>query len=232
MAELQQALSLGKLSFSLKVMPEDCAAPADAAEPACLRCCGAMHTVCGAPPPAPQHARFARLILLLQTVAALMRLHDRDSNGCISFEEFKSLNAWLQQVTDTFKRYSSSSGGGAASTSGGGGCEAVLDRAAARQSLAAAGHVQPLDGPAFDALFSSFDPDRSNDLCLAEYVALSAFLQVGACDGWAVAEGPGGRAAVPAPGGGWGSAAVVCAASCLRVERGRSVWGAPPPPPC
>ena len=106
-----------------------------------------------------------------------------------------------------------------------------MDRGVARQSLAAAGHVQPLDGPAFDALFNSFDPDRSNDLCLAEYVALSAFLQVGwggvrarVCvwggDCGGVGGRQGGRAAVPPlPLGGVRLSCSVCAASCQCAQR-------------
>ncbi|PRW44941.1 Coiled-coil domain-containing 40 isoform C [Chlorella sorokiniana] len=98
----------------------------------------------------------------LKTVQAMMRLHDRDGSGHISFEEFEKLHIWLSNISQSFRHFDADRGG-------------TLDKGEAGKAVAHAGYR--LDPPAFDALFTSFDPDRTNTLCLAEFMAMCTFLQ-------------------------------------------------------
>lgn len=98
----------------------------------------------------------------LKTVQAMMRLHDRDGNGTISFEEFEKLHIWLSNISNSFRHFDTDRTG-------------TLDKAEAAKAVAHAGYR--LEQPAYEALFKSFDPDRTNTLCLAEFMAMSVFLQ-------------------------------------------------------
>lgn len=100
----------------------------------------------------------------LKTVQAIMRLHDRDGSGTIDFEEFEKLHVWLSTISNSFKTFDTDRGGAG-----------TLDKGEAQKAVAHAGYR--LDPPAFEALFRSFDPDRTNNLCLAEFMAMSVFLQ-------------------------------------------------------
>ncbi|KAL4424609.1 hypothetical protein ABPG77_002227 [Micractinium sp. CCAP 211/92] len=98
----------------------------------------------------------------LKTVQAMMRLHDTDGNGNIDFDEFAKLHIWLSNISNSFRHFDTDRTGS-------------LDKAEAAKAVAHAGYR--LEGPAFDALFKSFDPDRTGTLCLAEFMAMSVFLQ-------------------------------------------------------
>lgn len=96
----------------------------------------------------------------LMACAQMVRLHDRDGNGNISFPEFSSLHMQLTEIRTAF----SAAAQGGDSISG----EQVA------QLVAQQGYrIEP---PALQALSKSFDPDRNGRFGLPEYTMLSLFL--------------------------------------------------------
>ncbi|CAL8468821.1 g8362 [Coccomyxa elongata] len=98
----------------------------------------------------------------LKVCAALIRLHDRDNSGTISFTEFRTLNQFIMSLQQKFQQYDTSRKG-------------RIEKKGVEQLLQNMGYR--LDGPAFDALFSAYDPDRSGSTDMAELVAMTVFLQ-------------------------------------------------------
>ncbi|KAL6768736.1 CAL1 [Auxenochlorella protothecoides x Auxenochlorella symbiontica] len=98
----------------------------------------------------------------LKTVQSVMRLYDADGNGKMGLPEYHRLHSFLSNVTLAFRRYDTDNSGN-------------LDQAEVKIALRDAGFN--LDDPAFIALFKSFDPDKSNSLCLTEFMGMTIFLQ-------------------------------------------------------
>ncbi|GAB4817232.1 hypothetical protein N2152v2_004278 [Parachlorella kessleri] len=98
----------------------------------------------------------------LKTVQALMRLHDKDASGHIDLQEFERLHSFLINISNSFRYFDADRSGS-------------LSKQEVWQALHHAGFR--LDPPAFEALFKAYDPDRSGTLEMAEFVAMSVFLQ-------------------------------------------------------
>eukprot|EP01024_Parvocaulis_polyphysoides_P012778 TRINITY_DN1475_c0_g1_i1.p1 TRINITY_DN1475_c0_g1~~TRINITY_DN1475_c0_g1_i1.p1 ORF type:complete len:197 (-),score=5.42 TRINITY_DN1475_c0_g1_i1:371-877(-) len=98
----------------------------------------------------------------LQTVAHMIRIHDRDAGGTISFEEFVKLHTFLITMQNSFQFFDADRSG-------------ELSLAEVHQALLQAGFN--LDQTAFYTLCRAFDPDRSGTLGLPEYIAMTLFLQ-------------------------------------------------------
>lgn len=98
----------------------------------------------------------------LQAVAHMIRMHDTKQDGTVNFVEFEKLHNFLTSMQKSFVQYDQDKSG-------------ELDMREVQQALSSAGFM--LDQPAFAALFTAFDPDKSGSLCLPEYIGLTLFLQ-------------------------------------------------------
>eukprot|EP01024_Parvocaulis_polyphysoides_P036599 TRINITY_DN32547_c1_g1_i4.p1 TRINITY_DN32547_c1_g1~~TRINITY_DN32547_c1_g1_i4.p1 ORF type:complete len:218 (+),score=0.69 TRINITY_DN32547_c1_g1_i4:2-655(+) len=98
----------------------------------------------------------------LQTVAHMIRIHDRDNNGTISFDEFHRLHGFLINMQNSFRYFDKDKSG-------------ELSLAEVHQALL---HARfNLDQTAFYTLCRAFDPNRSGTLGLPAYIAMTLFLQ-------------------------------------------------------
>eukprot|EP01023_Acetabularia_acetabulum_P025367 TRINITY_DN2428_c1_g1_i1.p2 TRINITY_DN2428_c1_g1~~TRINITY_DN2428_c1_g1_i1.p2 ORF type:complete len:169 (+),score=12.78 TRINITY_DN2428_c1_g1_i1:178-684(+) len=98
----------------------------------------------------------------LQTIAHMIRIHDRDNNGTISFAEFERLHQFLINMQNSFRYFDRDNSG-------------ELSLAEVHQALL---HARfNLDQTAFYTLCRAFDPDRSGTLELPAYIAMSLFLK-------------------------------------------------------
>lgn len=98
----------------------------------------------------------------LATVAHMIRLHDRDQTGSISFAEFESLHLFLTNMRQSFQFFDADRSG-------------QLDLNEIHQAVTRAGFE--LDQHAFYATCKAFDPDRTGKLGEPEFIALTLFLQ-------------------------------------------------------
>lgn len=96
----------------------------------------------------------------LMACAQMVRMHDRDGSGTISFDEFATLHAQLTEIRQAF------------TTAARGTDSITADQVA--QLVAQQGYR--LEGPAVQALCRSFDPDRNGRFGLPEYTMLCVFL--------------------------------------------------------
>mmetsp|Transcript_16617 Transcript_16617/g.49716 ORF Transcript_16617/g.49716 Transcript_16617/m.49716 type:complete len:200 (-) Transcript_16617:511-1110(-) len=97
----------------------------------------------------------------LQLVAHLIRLYDTNNRGSVQLQEFMKLHSFLTMVQGTFMRFDVDRSGD-------------LDKGEVKQALDAAGFK--LEPPAFEAMFTAYDPDRSNTLSMPEYIGMTLFL--------------------------------------------------------
>lgn len=92
----------------------------------------------------------------------MIRLHDNDGSGTIDLNEFSQLHHFLISCQSSFHAADSDRSGS-------------LSKQEVYAALKSAGfHIDP---PAYDALFLSFDPDRSGCLKTDEYIAACVTLQ-------------------------------------------------------
>eukprot|EP00884_Botryococcus_braunii_P016618 jgi/Botrbrau1/363/Bobra.110_2s0020.1 len=98
----------------------------------------------------------------LAVIAHMIRVHDPDRSGTISYAEFERLHTFLTSQMQHFQDLDMNKDGQLSSTE-------------VMRALGQTGFQ--LDQAAFDALFRAFDPDRSGSLGLAEFIALSLFMQ-------------------------------------------------------
>lgn len=101
----------------------------------------------------------------LALCAQMIRMHDRDHSGTISFDEFQSLHQFLINTQNAFFHFDRDRSGNLSS-------DEVF------QAFSYAGYK--FDQPAFQAVLRTFDPDRNGQFSLAEYIAMSCFLQCAA----------------------------------------------------
>lgn len=97
----------------------------------------------------------------LQLVAHLIRLYDTGNRGSVGQDEFVKLHQFLTSVQSTFTKFDEDHSGD-------------LDKQEVFKALTAAGFH--LEMPAFEAMFSAYDPDRSETLSMPEYIGLTLFL--------------------------------------------------------
>lgn len=97
----------------------------------------------------------------LQIVAHLIRLYDTGNKGSVGLQEFMKLHSFVTMVQETFQRFDQDKSGD-------------LDKREVQQALTAAGFH--LDVPAFEAMFSAYDPDLSKTLSMPEYIGMTLFL--------------------------------------------------------
>ncbi|PRW57843.1 sorcin-like [Chlorella sorokiniana] len=97
----------------------------------------------------------------LQACSQMVRLHDRDSSGTISIDEFRTLHLQLTEIK----------AGWTAAAAGGDSISAQQ----AQQLIAQQGYR--LEGPALTATCQAFDPDRNGRFGLPEYTMLCLFLK-------------------------------------------------------
>lgn len=102
----------------------------------------------------------------LATVAQMIKIHDVDSTGCISFQEFERLHDFLTTMQQTFSYFDQDKGGSLS-----------LDEI--YRAMTHAGFK--LDRTAFTAVVAAFDPDRNAQLGMPEFIAMTLFLKSCAC---------------------------------------------------
>lgn len=98
----------------------------------------------------------------LSSVAHIIRIHDRDNSGTISFEEFSKLHEFLTNVQRSFEYFDTNRRGSLG-----------LDKI--QQALSHAGYN--LDDRVLQTVFQRFDPSKSGHLQLTEFLALTLFLR-------------------------------------------------------
>lgn len=98
----------------------------------------------------------------LATIANIIRLHDTDGNGVITFPEFEKLHAFLGNVEASFQFFDKSRNG----------CLSAND---VQMALSHSGY--DLTTPALQSILIRFDPKRAGALTLTEFLALSVFLR-------------------------------------------------------
>ncbi|GAB4818296.1 hypothetical protein N2152v2_005342 [Parachlorella kessleri] len=91
----------------------------------------------------------------------MIRMHDRDGSGSISFEEFQQLHQFITSTQNAYYQYDRDRSG-------------TLSTDEVFQGLSYAGYR--FDQPAFQALIKAFDPDRNGKFGLDEFIAMSVFL--------------------------------------------------------
>jgi hypothetical protein len=106
------------------------------------------------------------VVLSLASVAQLIRLHDRNHNGKIDFSEFTTLHQFLSDAQSMFVAVAGTAPAATLSTDQ---LRTVLGRAGY-------GFLEP---PAFAAVCTAFDPERSNRYDLTRFYAMMAFLKAG-----------------------------------------------------
>lgn len=98
----------------------------------------------------------------LALCARMIRLYDRDNSGTIDFNEFQQLHGFLMGSHASFHHFDQDRSGS-------------LSPHEVYQALQHAGFR--LDQPAFNAMFSAWDPDRSGTLGMDEFIAMCVFMQ-------------------------------------------------------
>eukprot|EP00193_Tetraselmis_chui_P014566 CAMPEP_0177772020 /NCGR_PEP_ID=MMETSP0491_2-20121128/11969_1 /TAXON_ID=63592 /ORGANISM="Tetraselmis chuii, Strain PLY429" /LENGTH=171 /DNA_ID=CAMNT_0019289741 /DNA_START=243 /DNA_END=758 /DNA_ORIENTATION=- len=98
----------------------------------------------------------------LAVIGQMIRLHDPDNSGSISFEEFGALHAFLTNMRASFQHFDRDRSG-------------ELDHNEVHQSLTHVGYE--LDQHSFYATVKAFDPDKNGKLGEPEYIAMALFLQ-------------------------------------------------------
>jgi len=98
----------------------------------------------------------------LATVAHMIRMHDTDRTGNISFDQFCAVHQFLGTAQASFMQFDRDRSG-----------QLTLDEI----SMALNAQGFRLETTAFYALCAAFDPDRSASIGMAEYIAMSIFLQ-------------------------------------------------------
>eukprot|EP01025_Chloroclados_australasicus_P006662 TRINITY_DN1212_c0_g1_i1.p1 TRINITY_DN1212_c0_g1~~TRINITY_DN1212_c0_g1_i1.p1 ORF type:complete len:170 (-),score=15.68 TRINITY_DN1212_c0_g1_i1:279-788(-) len=98
----------------------------------------------------------------LAATAKMIRIHDRDGSGTIGFEEFVQLHKFLVNVTSAFKHYDKDNSG-------------CLTADELFHALKDAGFK--LESHAFYTLIKIFDPDRTDNLGLSEFVGMVLFMK-------------------------------------------------------
>mmetsp|Transcript_5961 Transcript_5961/g.10731 ORF Transcript_5961/g.10731 Transcript_5961/m.10731 type:complete len:170 (+) Transcript_5961:124-633(+) len=99
--------------------------------------------------------------LSLESCAALIRMHDRDGSGSVSFAEFESMHMFISSVQQSFFATDKTRKG-------------YLSQPEVKAALGMNGFQ--FDEPAFRQLMISFDPDQNNVTTLNEYLSLACFL--------------------------------------------------------
>ncbi|GMH32464.1 hypothetical protein BSKO_00298 [Bryopsis sp. KO-2023] len=98
----------------------------------------------------------------LTVTAQMIRLHDADHTGTISYTEFEQLHAFLMNMQQSFQYFDQDRGGS-------------LSRDEVFRAISHAGFN--LDQPSFDSVVKAFDPDRNEQLGLPEFIAMTLFLK-------------------------------------------------------
>ncbi|CAD7704399.1 unnamed protein product [Ostreobium quekettii] len=98
----------------------------------------------------------------LSTVAHMIRVHDQNRSGAIDFAEFKNLHEFLVSMQNSFNYFDRDRGG-------------TLSPDEIYQAVSHAGFH--LDQHAFYSMVRAFDPDRTGQLELAEFIAMTLFLK-------------------------------------------------------
>lgn len=104
----------------------------------------------------------AGLTFSLALCAQMIRLHDRDFSRTINFQEFQQLHQFITITQQAFYHYDRDRSNS-------------LTRDEVYNALQQAGFH--LDRPAFEQLFKTFDPDGNQQLSMAEFMAMTVFLQ-------------------------------------------------------
>jgi|UniRef100_A0A7S0PL78 Ca2+-binding EF-hand superfamily protein len=104
------------------------------------------------------------LVFSLQTVALLMRMHavPGGDETRLSFEQYKTVHQFLVNAQNSFSHFDKSRTG-------------KLSRDEIFEALAYQGYGD-VDATAIKHACRAFDPDRSNDLSVDQYIGLSLFL--------------------------------------------------------
>jgi Ca2+-binding EF-hand superfamily protein len=102
------------------------------------------------------------LVFSLQTVALLIRLNSSNTNGLLSFSEFKAVHEFLSHAHQSFVHFDASRSG-------------KLNKDEVLRALVYGGYGD-VDETAIKHACKSFDPDRSNDLGVDQYIGLMLFL--------------------------------------------------------
>ncbi|WZN66831.1 hypothetical protein HKI87_16g84020 [Chloropicon roscoffensis] len=97
----------------------------------------------------------------LTVTAQMIRVYGKAREGCITQDEFINLFTAVQNDIDAFKAFDTQGRG-----------KLRLDQV--RQGIQAKGYQ--LDDTAFYTCCKSFDPDRTGDIGIPEYIALNLFL--------------------------------------------------------
>ena len=104
------------------------------------------------------------LAFSLQTIAQLIRLHTPPTNvnGALSFTEYKNVHEFLTNATQSFEHFDESRSG-------------KLNK---QEIFAALGYIGfgDVDETAIKHACKAFDPDRTNDLGIDQYIGLVLFL--------------------------------------------------------
>ena len=108
--------------------------------------------------------RQAGLNFSLMTAGMMLRLFDPSKSAKISYNEFKNLFGWIGQKQQAFGHFDADRSGN-------------LNRAEVYNAVAQAFPHMRLDQPAFEAAFSTYDPDRSQSMSYTEYVAFCGYLE-------------------------------------------------------
>jgi Ca2+-binding EF-hand superfamily protein len=104
------------------------------------------------------------LTFSLQTIALLIRLHSAPGNksGTLSFTEYKKVHEFLVNAQNSFTHFDKSG-------------TKKLNKREALECLAYAGYGD-VDQKAIEHACRAFDPDRSNDLGIDQFIGLFLFL--------------------------------------------------------
>lgn len=102
------------------------------------------------------------LVFSLQTIALLMRLHSASGNGMLGFSEYKGVHEFLSNAQRSFAHFDKSRSG-------------KLNKDEVLSALAYGGFGD-VDETAMKHACKAFDPDRSNDLGIDQYIGLALFL--------------------------------------------------------
>ena len=103
----------------------------------------------------------SNLMFSLTVTAQMIRVYGKACEGCITQEEFVNLFNFVQDDIDAFKGMDTAGRG-------------KLSLQQVRNGIQAKGFQ--LDDTAFYTCCKSFDPDRTGDMGIPEYIALNLFL--------------------------------------------------------
>eukprot|EP01023_Acetabularia_acetabulum_P026573 TRINITY_DN25223_c0_g1_i1.p1 TRINITY_DN25223_c0_g1~~TRINITY_DN25223_c0_g1_i1.p1 ORF type:complete len:193 (+),score=28.87 TRINITY_DN25223_c0_g1_i1:71-580(+) len=114
---------------------------------------------------APELARalaLGNLRFSMGVTAQMIRIHDKDGSGSINFDEFVKLHEFLLQMQECFKFYDKDRSG-------------KLTADEIHHAIQNAGFN--LESNAFYTLVRTFDPDKTNNLGMEEFIAMTLFLK-------------------------------------------------------